>query len=142
VERFEQPYQLNAECALVDYVRNTNGSFTFRAQYQTNDFVVDPVGTGLFSHPNQKPKPAKMRVAFLGTQEETNYQVLDTDYTHFAIIYNCEPVSAGKSYQSYWLLSRKPKLTKDPAVLERIEAVKKQYIDPNHIRKTIQSKKL
>jgi hypothetical protein len=75
-------------------------------------------------------------------QLDTNYQILDIDYKNFLMIYDCVKLSEGKSYQSYWLLSRKSKLTKDPSVLARVAALKAEYIDQSRVRKTNQSKKL
>eukprot|EP00355_Strombidium_rassoulzadegani_P008208 CAMPEP_0168616124 /NCGR_PEP_ID=MMETSP0449_2-20121227/4868_1 /TAXON_ID=1082188 /ORGANISM="Strombidium rassoulzadegani, Strain ras09" /LENGTH=72 /DNA_ID=CAMNT_0008656905 /DNA_START=581 /DNA_END=799 /DNA_ORIENTATION=- len=36
---------------------------------------------------------------------ETNYQVIDTDYENYSLVYNCNEMT---QYQIVWILSRKP----------------------------------
>jgi Lipocalin / cytosolic fatty-acid binding protein family len=70
---------------------------------------------------------------------ENNYQILDTDYTHYSFVYNCVNQPNDKSYQSYWLLSRTPQLTTGEEAVAAIDCLKKKYIDPSQVRTADQS---
>jgi hypothetical protein len=70
---------------------------------------------------------------------ENNYQIIDTDYEQFSFVYNCVPKPDGKSYQSYWLLSRTPVFTVDPIVVSEVKKLKAEYIDDSQVRLADQS---
>jgi apolipoprotein D and lipocalin family protein len=78
-------------------------------------------------------------VFFSSAATENNYQIIDTDYTNFAIVYNCKPLPDEMSHQFYWLLSRTPVLTRDVQVNAKILDIKLKYIDENEVRKDDQS---
>ena len=46
------------------------------------------------------------------TKTEYNYEIIDTDYTSYTIIYSCESVFGGLAYQEYmWFLAREPHIS-------------------------------
>jgi Lipocalin / cytosolic fatty-acid binding protein family len=79
-------------------------------------------------------------ISLPGPQSTTNYYIVDTDYDRFAVVYNCIPLHNYRSAQSYWLLSRTRKQTKDLIVSSRIDEIKHRFgMDENRIRRTDQS---
>jgi ribulose bisphosphate carboxylase small subunit len=65
--------------------------------------------------------------------ERVNF-ILDTDYTNYAISYDCQSIGEQKSQQLYWLMSRTPELTKDMEILARIAELKAKYIDEKLVK--------
>lgn len=49
-----------------------------------------------------------------------DYRIIDTDYTQYAVVYNCEDVLFGAfHYDIAWILSRKQTL--QPAVMNKLK---------------------
>jgi len=76
-------------------------------------------GTATLNDPNDPNRPGELIVNFGGFQPEstsTNYNVVDTDYENFAVVYSCNNKLFFKS-EILWILTRKqfpsPYLIKD-----------------------------
>jgi lipocalin len=56
-------------------------------------------------------EPAKLMFSFEGAPmpTESNYMIVDTDYTCYALISNCMVVG-GKKVEASWIMSRTPRL--------------------------------
>jgi Lipocalin / cytosolic fatty-acid binding protein family len=65
--------------------------------------------------------------------KRTDY-ILDTDYSSWAVVFDCKMHEGNQSTHLYWLLSRTPKLTTDEKSLSRIAALKSKYINLTEIR--------
>ncbi|KAF4523180.1 hypothetical protein B566_EDAN002438 [Ephemera danica] len=59
--------------------------------------------------------------------DENSYWVLGTDYTNFTIVWSCEPVTPGTTFQSSWVLTRER--VPSPEVI----ALAQQVIDQNQL---------
>ncbi|KXJ74932.1 hypothetical protein RP20_CCG012696 [Aedes albopictus] len=137
VSRYEQTFQRNGECVTAEYSLNEDGSV--RVQ---NRMLVPPsgkfdedIGRAVISFPEESPLQAKLNVSFGGMPPiKSNYWVLDTDYTSFAFVWSCFPVSDTIKGENYWLLSRTVEL---PAtVQERVDELTDAHLIRRHIRQT------
>jgi len=84
-------------------------------------------GNAELGEPSNAEKPGKFIVNFYDppstrTAEETNYNVLDTDYTSYTIVYACAD-RAGKKNEFLWILTRQqsPSATVTNAALQKIQ---------------------
>jgi apolipoprotein D and lipocalin family protein len=159
IERYEQPFTTNADCVTATYGERDATSITVvnRAKFLVNGTGTIATGVGALAYPELDPMPGRLNVSFFGRKLnpmclsspslslsfpatlENNYQILDTDYTHFSFVYNCVNQPGGKSYQSYWLLSRTPQLTTDEEPVATINCLRKKFIDPSQVRTADQS---
>ena len=42
-----------------------------------------------------------------------NYNLVDTDYSNYAIVYSCWQLTKGIKYELLWLMSREPEISKE-----------------------------
>jgi len=68
-------------------------------------------GNATLGEPDNADKPGKLIVNFYDppskrVSEVTNYNVLDTDYTTYTIVYACSPRGQGKKAEFLWILTR------------------------------------
>ena len=84
-------------------------------------------------------EPAKLLFSFDGApmSSESNYMIVETDFTCFALVYNCQLI-AGKKIEASWILSRSPTLAsskinelKDLLRLYGVDTAKFTAVDQN-----------
>ena len=77
---------------------------------KTNIFL----GDAILSEPSNPTRPGKLTANFetfdslpapLPRFRSTNYNVIDTDYTNYAVVYFCNPLLVFKS-EALWILTR------------------------------------
>ena len=76
--------------------------------------------------------------------DNSNYWIMDTDYTTFSAVWSCEvvPEIENASIEGYWLLSRTPNMDINPVVKAKIDFLTNQYIDKGHVRITKQTTRM
>jgi apolipoprotein D and lipocalin family protein len=74
-----------------------------------------------------KEKPFNYGIKFFDMQPRADYQIFDTDYKNFAIVYSCTNLLFSK-YELIWIMSREPEMDKNllENLIQRIE--KELYI--------------
>ena len=70
-----------------------------------------------------------LMVKLEGMPSEANYYVLRTDYTSYAVVYNCDEVAPGVKFEGAWVLSRLPTPILDPIVDQAKFEYKKVGLD-------------
>merc|ERR1712048_434764 len=78
--------------------------------------------------------PARLKVRFSPYAPEGSYNVLETDYLNYAVVYSCEQAMFG-STEYCWILTRDKSI--EPADIVGIKnRIKAQGIDTNNFEKT------
>uniref|UniRef100_A0A182NRI3 Apolipoprotein D n=1 Tax=Anopheles dirus TaxID=7168 RepID=A0A182NRI3_9DIPT len=134
IKRYEQFYEKDLDCVVAEYQKTGDGSISVKngAFSLANNTRVVADGTAVVSFPDDSTHPAKLSVAFFGAKpERSNYWVLDTDYTSFAVVWSCEPFfrDASKNVLGFWVFSRNPTFPSDDAVVKRVDELVKKYAD-------------
>ncbi|XP_035781272.1 uncharacterized protein LOC118460775 [Anopheles albimanus] len=143
LERYEQQYQRNHDCVTTQYRRSDPiGKVQVTTRGFFNGTHSNFTDIGVFSDVSN-PKVAKFKINLAKATNSSNYWIVDTDYTNYAIVYTCTPVlESDQSVEGYWLLSRTRKLTDTKEVLERVNYLRSTYFEPGHIRRTNQTEEL
>lgn len=82
----------------------------------------EDIGAAVPSYPDDPRNPAKFNVAFFGIEpERSNYWVLGTDYTSYALVYSCNQITPEMYLEFSWVLSHTR--TTDEAFWERMETL-------------------
>ncbi|XP_050072150.1 uncharacterized protein LOC126560032 [Anopheles maculipalpis] len=134
IKRYEQFYEKDLDCVVAEYQKTGDASISVKngAFSLANNTRVVAEGTAVVSFPDDATRPAKLSVAFFGAKpERSNYWVLDTDYTSFAVVWSCEPFfkDPSKNVLGFWIFSRNPTFPTDEAVVKRVDDLVKKYAD-------------
>lgn len=83
VQRYEQAFQVNADCVTAQYSLNADGSVRVlnRAQVLSNGTNIDAAGTAFLTFPNEVPLRAMLNVTFdrfPSLTSTSNYWVIAT----------------------------------------------------------------
>lgn len=83
IERYEQAFQVNADCVTAQYTANADGSVRVvnRAQVLSNGTNIDAIGTAFLTFPDVVPLPAMLNVTFdrfPSLTSTSNYWVIAT----------------------------------------------------------------
>lgn len=100
IKRYDVYFQRNSECCYALYTKGEDGSIIVENSSIKNGQPRTSVkGRAVLADATADPLVGKLIVAFndraLGT--EANYQVLDTDYENYSIVWNCQSLKNGKS---------------------------------------------
>ncbi|XP_055546319.1 apolipoprotein D-like [Wyeomyia smithii] len=147
IERYEQDYQRNMECVTVEYSQGEgNQSFEFKNKglLPEKNAYASFSGSGILSDPTAEPLVGKLNISYgIKHAGDSNYWIMDTDYTSFALIYSCVPiVDTASVIEGYWLLSRMPELPEELQILEKVKFIQNTYFIADHVRTTNQSQSL
>ncbi|XP_065079392.1 apolipoprotein D-like [Ochlerotatus camptorhynchus] len=137
ISRYEQTFQRNGECTQAHYSVNDDGSVRVqnRQLVPPSSLFEQEIGRAVISFPDEDPLQAKLNVSFGGMPPiSSNYWVLDTDYTGFAFVFSCFPVSDNIKGENYWLLSRTTELPANAQ--DRVEELTEKFLIRRHIRVT------
>lgn len=81
----------------------------------------------------------KLSFVFQTAPAASNYWVYDTDYTTYAVVYNCEDLPTEMKRESLWILSRGPVLSM--LVSSKVDAIIDDNFQKASLRITEQDKK-
>ncbi|XP_003436167.2 uncharacterized protein LOC11175951 [Anopheles gambiae] len=134
IKRYEQFYEKDLDCVVAEYQKTGDNSISVKngAFSLANNTRVVADGTAVVSYPDDATHPAKLSVAFFGAKaDRSNYWVLDTDYTSFAVVWSCEPFfrDPSKNVLGFWIFSRNQTFPTDEAVVKRVDELVKKYAD-------------
>jgi len=92
--------------------------------------LVNARGNATLGEPNNASNPGKLIVNFYDPKSsrvatKTNYNILDTDYTTYTIVYACSSRNAGKKSEFLWILTRQqnPPNTVIQTALQKIQSM-------------------
>jgi len=122
IERYDFSIRENADCiktVLQGNDSNLHGQDTGRNIWETKDYnkkftAVEPIAG-----------QPKLKYWFEGNSEpaDTNYSILDTDYTTYSVVWGCVNKTDGNSTEYYTTLSRTKELTKDRLIRKKIMTI-------------------
>merc|ERR1712241_719978 len=143
-------FQLFGDCVTADYsdVSETSGPTTVKVinssvnKFTGNANVAE--GSATLGEPDNASKPGKLIVNFDGQPSfarstTTNYNILDTDYDSYAIVYSCgEKVFGLLKSEFLWILTRER--NPSPQVIAKAKSIiKANGIDTRRLKKTKQT---
>jgi len=115
--KYVNDFQKGQTCPSADYtdITKSGGPVVIdvlnRAKEAGKEELGKATGNATLGDPDNAEKPAKLVVNFYGERKSdristtTNYNVIETDYTSYSIIYFCRQAGAEKS-EFLWLVTR------------------------------------
>jgi len=100
-------------------------------------------GTAVLGEPDNPTKPGKLIVNFYDppskrVADTTNYNILDTDYDSYSIVYFCRQMNETTKSEYLWILARE-RQPSQTLVDKATETIRSQGIDTTRLRKTVQT---
>ncbi|CAH2094770.1 unnamed protein product [Euphydryas editha] len=109
IETYASEFQsLQSTCSDASYTLNSNGIVDVYNTQVINQTLDTINGTATLATTDGS---AKLLVNFPGAPEPSDYWVLDTDYTSFALVYSCRNINDEQRRVWTWKLSRTTELT-------------------------------
>jgi len=141
-------FQLFSDCVSADYSDISSGGQTKIKVVNkgVNTFKGTPnvaEGSAVLGEPANPSKPGKLIVNFdsqpsFARSSTTNYNILDTDYSSYAIVYSCSEKLLVFKTELLWILTRDRNPTQ--SVIDKATAIiKSQGIDTRRLKKTRQT---
>lgn len=94
IKRYANNYQHGGACGATEFINNADGNYKFNfiniPEGKTN--YENKTGYAVLSHPDDPSKPGKISISFSKNFKESNYWILDTDYTSFAVVWYCKDI--------------------------------------------------
>ena len=119
IQRYESEFSLDLDCVTAEYILPNatstriivlNRGLLLNNQNETTAFEARGVAEPSF--PDDETVPAKLSVAFFGQEpDRSNYWVLGTDYSSYAVVWSCEQNQPDSHLETAWVLSRTSTLT-------------------------------
>uniref|UniRef100_A0A2A4JTG0 Lipocalin/cytosolic fatty-acid binding domain-containing protein n=1 Tax=Heliothis virescens TaxID=7102 RepID=A0A2A4JTG0_HELVI len=106
IASYASPFQ-NGTCHTAQYTVNNDGTVTVLNSQVVNQTLQTVTGTATLASTDNS---AKLRVT-IGGAPPSDYWVLTTDYTSYALVYSCRNVNANTREILSWKLSRSKVLT-------------------------------
>ncbi len=132
----KEPFQ-KGDCGEANYSLNDDGSVRVN-----NIQVVNGKQISIIGKVETTENPFKFLVffsdTFFGRLFKGDYQVVDTDYDNYAIVYSCENLLLGKN-EFYWILSRSRDVSEHRLLELTTYVARKFNKTPNDFRITDQS---
>lgn len=99
-------FQVGGDCVTATYSLQPNSDVVKVVNSQTIlGFQNNITGTATITDPSKNE--GKLSVAFFGQQaDESNYWVLDTDYTSYTVVWSCQDRIFNLNTQFLWILTR------------------------------------
>jgi len=115
--KYVNDFQKGQTCPSADYtdITKSGGKVVIDVLNRAKDAgkgLVKATGNATLGDPDNAEKPGKFVVNFYGERKSkkisttTNYNVIETDYTSYSIIYFCRQVTASEKSEFLWLVTR------------------------------------
>jgi lipocalin len=137
MERIDNPFQANGECVIAFYRAEEDGSvFVRNAQVQQDGSIYSEEGFAVLAYP--EIGNGVLNVTF-PTQPilHPNYFILDTDYTSYAIVWNCLQISSAIKSESVWIFQRNDR--RQPTRPVSVQAIIDKHFSSFEFRPTYQA---
>lgn len=99
IQRYEVYFERDSECVYGVLTKTEDGSVTVENSgiKKQNPRTFTP-GKAILADPTADPQVGKLIVSFNNRPPGTtaNYNILDTDYENYSIVFNCQNMANGK----------------------------------------------
>lgn len=138
IMRYNNFFQSNADdCTTAYYTANPNGTVRVENTALRSDGTrITEVGSAVVSYPEVDPVPGQLNVTFGGAPSRVNYQILDTDYTSYVVVFNCVQLSPLAKLEYLWVMSRTEQFY--PNNPEPVDALLDKFFDRERVHVTKQ----
>jgi len=154
--KYDTQFERGSNCITADYsdITKTGGPVTIGVLNRRNDptkGLVNATGEATLVEPNNPDKPAKLFVTFngvkfsvpegrdnIGLSVMPNYNVVDTDYTSYTIVYACRMTDTNTRSEFLWILTRE-RNPPQALVNDVINIIRNESIDTNRLEMTAQT---
>jgi len=146
--KYETKFEKGATCSSADYSDLTvaGGPVTIGVLNRRKDptkGLLSAKGNATLGEPDNAEKPAKLVVNFYDPPSRvksttTNYNVIDTDYTSYTIVYFCRQKDASTKSEFLWILTRQ-RIPPQTLVNKAMQTITNEGIDTGRLMKNVQT---
>lgn len=94
IKSYANNFQDGGACGATEFITDSEGNYKFNfiniPKGKTN--YENKTGYAVLSYPEDTTKPGKISISFSKNFKESNYWILDTDYTSFAVVWYCKEI--------------------------------------------------
>jgi len=137
-------FQLFGKCVVAEYTDKSDGAVVKIGVKNSSKNTIfgtysSVTGTAVLAEPDNSAVPASLIVNFgRRRSSKANYNIIDTDYDNYAIVYFCKNEFFFFKSELLWILTRAQK--PDPALIAQTESkIKAAGIDTSRLKKTDQT---
>jgi len=135
IERFPAIFE-GDNCGTANYSLKDNGNIKVDNRYITDGVVHNAIGEA--SVRDFSVDEATLDVVFANAGPAGDYEVIETDYTSYSLIWSCKANFHLINTQFAWILTRDP--IPDPALISRLKNVLSGHgVDISHFQMTNQT---
>lgn len=139
IEKYPNAFQSNASsCCYATYDMKSNGDVRVINTSIKSGKRTKIEGAARLSFPDEVPIQGKISVSFFNKPFTPNYFILETDYTNYVIVWNCNDLGEDESDEQGWVLSRTPELTED--IQLKVDKAVEKFLVKDFLVKTVQTR--
>lgn len=138
IERYPNRFQSNiSTCTYATYDQMSNGVIKVINTNIKLGKRTSIEGSAKVSFPDEIPHRGKISVSFFNKPFVPNYFIMETDYTNYSIVWNCNDLGENESDVQAWVLSKTAELTDE--IQEKVNKAVEKFLEKNLLMKTVQT---
>lgn len=94
IKRYTNNFQQVGACGATEFVTDSDGGYKFihLDMPEGKTYYENKTGFAALSFPDDATKPGKISISFSKNFKESNYWILDTDYTSYSVVWYCKDI--------------------------------------------------
>lgn len=95
IKRYANNFQQGGACGATEFLNDSddgNYKFNFINIPKGKTTYENKTGYAVLSYPEDTTNPGKISISFSKNFKESNYWILDTDYTNYSVVWYCKEI--------------------------------------------------